>query len=104
MTDEFRLVQMDEVAAMFDLRARAFGRGGASDWAAGIDRDPWRDAGADLVAVSDGRVVATVRVLARRIAGVDGELRMAGFGDVASDPAMRRQGYIRRLLALAHER
>ena len=104
MTDEFRLVRTDELAAMFDLRARAFEQGTASDWAAYVERDPWRDAGADLVAVADGRVVATVRLLARRIAAVDGELRLAGFGAVASDPAVRRQGYVRRLLAVAHER
>lgn len=104
MTVEFRLVQADELDAMYDLRARAFGQGTARDWAVSATRDPWRDAGADLVAVSDGRVVATVRLLARRIATVDGELRLAGFGAVASDPDVRRQGNVRRLLALAHER
>jgi predicted N-acetyltransferase YhbS len=104
MTDEFRLVHADEFAAMYDLRARAFKQGTASDWAADIERDPWRDAGADLVALSDGQVVANVRVLARRITTFGGELRLAGFGDVASDPARRGQGYIRRLLALAHAR
>jgi predicted N-acetyltransferase YhbS len=103
MTDEFRLARADELAAVFELRARAFERGTATDWAAYREQDPWRDAGADLVAVSDGRLVATVRVLARRLAGLDGELRLAGFGAVASDPAVRGQGYVRRLLALAHE-
>ena len=104
MTDEFRLVETDELAAMYDLRARAFEQGTASDWAAHRERDPWRDGGADFVAVSDDRVVATVRLLARRITAVDGELRLAGFAAVASDPAVRRQGYVRRLLALAHAR
>jgi predicted N-acetyltransferase YhbS len=104
MTDEFRVVRADELEAMFDLRARAFKQGTGPDWAASADRDPWRDAGADLVAVGAGRVVATVRLLARRVAAGDGELRLAGFGAVASDPAVRRQGYIRRLLATAHAR
>jgi predicted N-acetyltransferase YhbS len=104
MSDEFRHAEADELPAVFDLRARAFNQGTANDWAASHERDPWRDAGADLVALSDDRVVATVRVLARRIAGVDSELGMAGFADVASDPAVRGQGYVRRLLALAHER
>src|SRR2546426_729743 len=67
------------------------------------ERDPWRDAGADFVGVSDGGVVATLRVLARRIAGAHSELRMSGFGAVASEPAVRGQGYVRRLLALAHD-
>jgi len=104
MSDEFRLAAVAELPAVFDLRARAFKQGTADDWAASQERDPWRAAGADLVAKSEGRVVATVRVLARRIAGVDGELALAGFGDVASDPLVRGQGYVRRLLALAHER
>jgi len=104
MGDEFRLARADELPAVFDLRARAFKQGTADDWAASHECDPRRAAGANLVAISDGRVVATVRVLARRIAGVDGELDLAGFGDVASDPGVRGQGYVRRLLALAHER
>jgi predicted N-acetyltransferase YhbS len=104
MTDAFRVARDDELPAVFDLRARAFNQGTADDWAASHAGDPWLATGADLVAVSDGRVVATVRVLARRLAGLTGELRLAGFGDVASDPAVRGQGYIRRLLALAHER
>jgi predicted N-acetyltransferase YhbS len=104
MSDEFRLAAADELPAVFDLRARAFRQGTADDWAASHERDPWRAAGADLVAKSEGRVVATVRVLARRIAGGDGELALAGFGDVGSDPVARGQGYVRRLLALAHER
>jgi predicted N-acetyltransferase YhbS len=104
MTVEFRLADANELAAVFELRARAFNRGTPSDWAANVEQDPWRDAGADLVAVTEGRVVATVRVLARRIAGLDSELRLAGFGDVASDPAVRGQGHVRCLLGLAHER
>jgi predicted N-acetyltransferase YhbS len=104
MTDEFRLVETGELDAMFDLRARAFERGTGSEWAAYVEGDPWRDAGADLVAVSDGVVVATMRLLGRRVAGLDGELRLAGIGAVSSDPAVRRRGYVRRLLALAHER
>src|SRR5437762_2942690 len=104
MSDEFRLARADELEAVFDLRARAFGRGTAAEWATGAARDPWRDDGEDLVAVSDGRVVATVRLLARGILGTDGELRLAGFGDVGSDPSVRGQGMIRRLLALAHAR
>jgi predicted N-acetyltransferase YhbS len=104
MTDEFRLVQTDERTTMFDLHARAFKRGTASGWAASAEKDPWRDYAADMVGVSDGRVVAALRVVDRQIAGVEGELRMAGFGDVASDPAVRGQGYVRRLLAVAHER
>ncbi len=58
----------------------------------------------DFVAVLDGLVVATLRVLARQIAGLASELRLAGFGAVASDSAVRGQGYVRRLLATAHER
>jgi predicted N-acetyltransferase YhbS len=104
MPDEFRLARTDELAAVFDLRARAFRRGTVGDWAAGHDRDPWRDDGADLVAVSGGRVVATLRVLARRIASEESEVRLAGFASVASDPNVRQLGYVRRLLALAHER
>jgi predicted N-acetyltransferase YhbS len=104
MTDEFRLVRADERSAMFDLRARAFERGTAADWATYVDRDPWRDLGADLVSVSNGRVVATLSLVERRVAGPGGELRVAGFGAVASDPTVRGQGYVRRLLALAHER
>jgi predicted N-acetyltransferase YhbS len=105
MTDEIRLARPDELPAVFDLCARAFGRGAPADWAASLERDPWRRAGAILVATADGRVVATVRIVARRMAGPDGgELRLAGFGDVASDPAVRGRGYVRRLLALAHER
>jgi len=65
MPDEFRLVQADELVAMYALRARAFDQGTASDWAASAERDPWRDAGANLVAVSDGRVVATATLLYR---------------------------------------
>jgi len=86
------------------LRARAFQRGTPGDWATDLERDPWRDADADCVAVSDGRVVATPRVLARQIASFTSELRLAGFGAVATEPAVRGQGYVRRLLALAHER
>ena len=104
MSDEIRVAHADELGAVFELRARAFERGTGGDWAVSHERDPWRDAGVDLVGVLDGRIVATVRVLARRIAGLDGELRLAGFGDVASDPAVRGQGFIRRLLHLAHER
>jgi predicted N-acetyltransferase YhbS len=136
MTDEFRLVRTDERTAMFELRARAFERGSAAEWASYVEADPWRDHGADLVAVSNGRVVATLRVEERQVAGPDSPgmagfgspgpagfgdkgtaapgspgraglgspLRMAGFGAVASDPTVRGQGYIRRLLALAHQR
>jgi len=104
MSDEFRRAAADELPDVFELRARAFEQGTADDWAARHARDPWLAAGEDLVALSEDRIVATVRVLARRIAGVDGELALAGFGDVASDPATRGQGYVRRLLALAHER
>jgi predicted acetyltransferase len=42
--------------------------------------------------------------MARRMSSFDGELRLAGLGAVASDPSVRRQGYVRRLLAVAHER
>ena len=101
--DECRLARADELGAVFDLRARAFAHGTARDWAAFVEQDPWRDAGADLVAISEGRVVATLRVLARRITGLQRELRLAGFGAVASDPTVRKRGYVRRLLALAHE-
>ena len=104
MADTFRLARADELGAVFALRARAFERGTPAEWAAFVEHDPWRDAGADLVAVADGQVVATLRLLARRMAGVDGDLRLAGIGAVASDPAVRGRGYIRRLLALAHER
>jgi predicted N-acetyltransferase YhbS len=104
MTDEFRLARADELDAVFALSALAFQRGTVADWAAGLDRDPWRDAGENLVAVADGRVVGSLRVCARRIAGPQGDLRLAGIGNVASDPSIRRQGYIRRLLSLAHER
>jgi predicted N-acetyltransferase YhbS len=104
MTDEFRLARADELDTVFALSALAFQRGTVADWAAGLDRDPWRDAGENLVAVADGRIVGSLRVCARRIAGPAGSLRLAGIGNVASDPSIRRQGYIRRLLSLAHER
>jgi predicted N-acetyltransferase YhbS len=104
MTDEFRLAQPEELHSIFDLRARAFDRGSAREWAATFERDLSRHGGVDLVAVSNGRVVATLRVLARRIVGMETELRLAGFAAVASDPAVRGQGYVRRLLSLAHER
>jgi predicted N-acetyltransferase YhbS len=104
MADEFRAARPDELNAVFDLRARAFQRGTAADWAAFVERDPWRHDGVDLVGMADGRVVATLYLLARRISGPEGELRLSGVGDVASDPSVRGRGYIRRLLALAHER
>jgi predicted N-acetyltransferase YhbS len=104
MSVEVRVARPDELPAVFDLCARAFARGIGAEWAAAQERDPWRDAGDNLVGVCDGRVVASVRVLARKLAGLEGELRLAGFGNVASDPDVRGQGYIRRVLALAHER
>jgi predicted N-acetyltransferase YhbS len=104
MTDEFRLARADELDAVFALSALAFQRGTAADWAAGLDRDPWRDAGENLVAVADGCIVGSLRVCARRVAGPAGSLRLAGIGNVASEPSIRRRGYIRRLLSLAHER
>jgi predicted N-acetyltransferase YhbS len=104
MTDEFRLARADELDAAFAVSALAFQRGTVADWAAGLDRDPWRDAGENLVAVADGRVVASLRVCARRIAGPAGDLRLAGIANVASHPSIRRQGYIHRLLSLAHQR
>ncbi|HET8632407.1 MAG TPA: GNAT family N-acetyltransferase [Thermomicrobiales bacterium] len=100
--DAFRQAEEDELAAVYALRERAFGRGAA--WFAAHDRDdPWRAAGATYVAARDGRVVATVRVFARSIRFGADTPAVACLGDVATDEPYRRQGYMRRLLAFVNE-
>ena len=108
--DRFRQAEEGELAAVYALRGRAFaGTGGdpAGDraaWFAAHDRDdPWRAAGANYVATRDGRVVATARIFARRIRLGAGDVAVACFGDVATDPPYQGRGYMRRLLAFVNE-
>jgi hypothetical protein len=76
MTDEFRLARQMNLVPCSTCARVPFAHGTASDWAAFVEHDPWRDAGTDLVVVSDGHVVATLRVLVRWIAGLDGSLKV----------------------------
>lgn len=100
--DTFRQAEEGELAAVYALRERAFGR--PSAWFAAHDRDdPWRAAGATYVAARDGRVVATVRVFARSLRFGSRTLAVACLGDVATEEPCRGRGYMRRLLAFVNE-
>ena len=103
MREELRQAREDELEAVYALRGRAFGEGdpegNGAAWFAAHDReDPWRAAGANYVATCAGEVVATLRIFARRIGMGAEELAVAGFGDVATDPAYQGRGHMRRLL------
>ena len=84
MQAELREARTAELPAIYALRGRAFGRGSDPDgtraaWFGRHDQeDPWRDAGANYVAVDDGQIVATLRVFARRLRFSATTLAVAG--------------------------
>ncbi|BCL17586.1 GNAT family N-acetyltransferase [Micromonospora sagamiensis] len=94
----YRTATPEDLPSLRSTWAEAFP---ATDVTALWATDPGRFA-RTFVAVRDGRVVAAVHYLPRRLRAADGTVdRVGGVANVATRPAERGQGHVRRLLEQA---
>lgn len=92
---EYRTLQQEQLDEWFDHCARSFEGDflrNRERFAAHWFNDPRRDPGTVLIALSDGKIVSTVRVFKRTYYLQGESVRVGGIGEVSTDPNHRKKG------------
>jgi predicted N-acetyltransferase YhbS len=101
MLVDYRLIQPQEETALFALWSEVFPGTEPARWRQQFIWDPDRFQRTFVAVAGDGAILATVRYLLRTIQAGQGQtLRMGWLTNVATRPAVQRQGHAGQLLAL----